>query len=459
MTSTSMPARARFRRTAGAGVAVLAAAALTLQVGSTPTPADAASSGVQVPGSFFGMHAAAVGGTLDASQLAGLAKTAGIGSIELLSNGSEWAVVQPVDGPADYTIFDQAIANIASTSTTSPIKDINVVLTGTPEWAARNAARAGEPSPGYSSPPADKNKWSAYVEGIVNHCISIPACKANVKSFQIWSEANLLSRWYGTGDELASLTKLAQLKIAAANAANGTRFKVVAASTTVRLQGLGTGTFYSNYLKGLKARAWPVDAFAFHGYPKASGTPVNRQSLIGYLKNVLRAAGAPAKPLWDGEVNYGVPGPGTDPYRALDNATGAAYISRTFLDSLRLGISRVYLSAWMAKPLTNPVYGVTLYPSTPGAKALKTTYGWLAGKWYRGCTTSTTSVGKLVTCKVSVTMSPGSSSATIAYSEGGLRKVTVPVNGKRRCTLLNGCTAAKPGSVVSVGQSPVWFGP
>jgi hypothetical protein len=126
---------------------------------------------------------------------------------------------------------------------------------------------------------------------------------------------------------------------------------------------------------------------------------------------------------------------------------------------LRLGIARVYLSAWMAKPSSNPIYGVTLYPGKPGATALKTTYGWLAGKWYRGCTTSTTSVGKLFTCKVSVTMSPGSASATIAYSEGGLRKVTVPANGKRKCTLLTGCTTAKPGSVVSVGQSPVWFGP
>jgi hypothetical protein len=453
MTRVTVTARPRHRRTSLVGVAALATAALTLQVTGTLAPAQAASSGVQVPGAFFGMHAARVDGTLDADQKAGLAKSSGIGSIELLSNGSEWSTVEPTQGVLNYAVFDSAIVN----ATAGGVKDINVVLTGTPQWAAAQAPRAGEPSPGYSSPPADKTKWSAYVDGIVKHCISIPACKANVKSFQVWSEANLPSRWNGTGDELASLTALAKLKIAAANAAGGTKFKVIAASTTLRLQGLGAGTFYSNYLKGLKARGWPVDAFAFHGYPKASGTPVNRQSLIAYYKNILKAAGAPTKPLWDGEVNYGVPGPGTDPYRALDNATGAGYVARTYLDSLRLGIARVYVSAWQLDD--GPGYGVTFFPRTPGATALKTTYGWLAGKWYRGCTTSTTSVGKLVTCKVSVTMSPGSTSATIAYSEGGLRKVTVPANGKRKCTLLTGCTTAKPGSVVSVGQSPVWFGP
>ena len=456
MTSATPPARARFRRTASAGAAALVAAALAVQATGTPTPAEAATSGTQVPLAFFGMHATHAIGDLNPQQQAGLAKTSGIGSIEILSNGSEWLTVWPTADPAtvDYSHFDSAIAN----SSAGGVKDINVVLTGTPPWAAAGAptvAQPGEPTPGYASPPTNNADWSAYVRGMAGHCVTIPACKTNVKSFQVWSEANLTSRWRGTGAQLAELTKLAATEIRAVNATYGTKFKVVAASTTIRLQGLGG--FYTAYLTGLKARGWPVDVFSFHGYPKASGTPVSRQSLFTYYKSYLTRLNAPALPIWDGEVNYGVPGPGTDPYRALDNATGAAYISRTYLDSLRLGIKKVYVSAW--QPEDGVGYGITLYPNEPGARALKTTYGWLAGKWYRGCTTSTTSAGNLVTCKVSLTTSPTSSSATIAYSEGALRKVKVPVNGKRRCTLLTGCTAAKPGTLVSVGGSPVWFGP
>ncbi|MFN8168722.1 MAG: hypothetical protein U0S36_08050 [Candidatus Nanopelagicales bacterium] len=144
------------------------------------------------------------------------------------------------------------------------------------------------------------------------------------------------------------------------------------------------------------------------------------------MQDALAAEGAPALPLWDGEINYGVAGPtAASPHRDLDDATGAGYVARTYLDALRLGISRVYWSAWTPK---NSVYGVTMWPGSVGAKAQRTTHDWLVGRYWKGCEEGP---GDLVTCRVTSSTSPTSPPATIVWSEGARTTVEVPAGARR----------------------------
>jgi hypothetical protein len=373
------------------------------------------------------------------ADLVGVTPTSGVGAVNLLANGAEWASVEATQGTYDFGPIDAAVANARSKG----VRNINVVLTGTPLWAAADLPRAEEPSPGYSSPPASMSLWANYVFAMANHL------KGKVTSYQIWSEANLLSRWHGTPAQLATMTRIAFKYIKVADPAA----LVVAASTTVRLHDLDK--WYYHFLLALRSQGWPTDAFVGHFYPPGTGTPVTRQQLITYFKSFLVKAKAPARPIWDGEINYGVKGPGTHfPRVDLDNATGAGYVARTYLDSLRLGISRVYWSAWTPK---STGYGITMYPGTLGARAQRTTYGWLANTLWRGCTVTGPAAARVVTCHVSASILASSRSATIVWSEGKTARVKVPAGNRVRCTAIGQCSAVKAGSLISVNGSPVWI--
>ncbi|MFN8168723.1 MAG: hypothetical protein U0S36_08055 [Candidatus Nanopelagicales bacterium] len=96
------------------------------------------------------------------------------------------------------------------------------------------------------------------------------ALKGRATSYQVWSEANLRTRWHGTPEQLAQLTRSARDVIAQVDPSA----PVVAASTTVRLGDLDR--WYRPFLAALRAQGWPVDAFSAHFYPPGDGT-VTRQ--------------------------------------------------------------------------------------------------------------------------------------------------------------------------------------
>ena len=337
--------------------------------------------------------------------------------------------------------LDSAVDNARSGGVTQ----INVVLTGTPCWAAALAPAAGEVAPCYSSSltTAGYASWRLFVRAAAERYAT------RVTSIQIWSEADLKNRWRGTPAQLALMTTYAKMEIKAVSPS----IAVVAASTTTRLHNLAT--WYLPFLKALAYRKWPVDAYVANFYPPANGTPVTRQAQIVEFKSYLAKAHAPSKPIWEGEVNYGVPGIHLS-HVSLDNALGAAYVARTYLDGLRFGIARVYWSAWMPR---NAVYGVTMWPGySYGPRALRTTYGWLANKWWKGCGTASLSTGKFITCLVSNTTSATSFTARIVWSEGKTTSYKVPSGVTRLCTATGACAATKAGRVLKIGQSPVWLG-
>jgi hypothetical protein len=351
--------------------------------------------------------------------------------------------VAPVDGQDpgyQWEALDSAVSNARSKGVTQ----INLVVAGTPCWAAALPPAAGEPAPCYASPPttAGYAAWTLFIRAVAERF------KDQVTSIQIWSEADLKNHWRGTPAQLALMTTLAWQQVKAAKPG----LVLAAASTTTRLHDLGT--WYLPFLKALAARKWPVDVYVGHFYPPANGSPVTRQQQITEFKSYLVRGKAPKKPIWDGEVNYGAPGLHLA-YRALNNPLGAAYVARTYLDGLRLGISRIYWSAWMPK---NAVYGVTMWPGYVGPRALRTTYGWLANKWWRGCVTSKRSTGTFVTCTVSTTTVATSFRARIVWSEGKTASYKVPAGVTKRCVVSGGCLATKAGKVIKIGQSPMWFG-
>ena len=123
---------------------------------------------------------------------------------------------------------------------------------------------------------------------------------------------------------------------------------------------------------------------------------------------MLQAAGAPDLPLWDTENNFGLAGPGpTNPDQDIVGTKAADWAARTYLDAIRLGISRVYWYSWGPEL---DLVGIQMNTGSPAAVALTTLQDWIVGATYNGCTGAV---------KVTCTFTKGGKKSTIVWTERG----------------------------------------
>lgn len=403
---------------------VLAAAALvatsTVLV-SQPAQAAAAGTGGPVQPTAFGMHVPAIA--------QGAAPVAPYGTVRLWDSGVAWGQVEQANGKYWWNGLDAAIAN-ANTQNAK----ILYVLGSTPTWAASNKKQGTYPNKGAASMPSMK-VWKAWVNAVTKRYAD------SIESYQIWNEANLTTFWQGTPQQMADLTAEAA-KIIRKNDPTAT---IVAASTTVRLQS-AYKKFFPKYLKALKKKKWPVDVISVHLYPSGTGTPGDRAGFISQVKSDMKKAKVPAsKPLWDTEINYGIAGPGSTPHTTIDGGQAAAYVAQTYLDDVRLGVERAY---WYFQTPSSPLVGVQMAAGSPGALGFQTVQSWLNGSYF-SCTSGTVN-----TCQLGDYAAP----QVIAWASKGSGTFTVPANVVRACDATANCVPATPGTQVTIGSMPTWFG-
>jgi hypothetical protein len=373
--------------------------------------------GTTVDRSLFGMH---VFNVQD-----GVWPTVPFGSLRLWDNETTWSSIEKSKGVFDWTKLDAAVAN----AQTHGMQNILLVLAGTPSWATSDPSAGGVAGvlPGAAGMPKDLNDWDNWVRAVSTRY------KGKINAYQVWNEANLTTFSTGTPAQMAKLTKHAYDIIKSVDPSA----TVVAPSTGTRLGGPFM-KFYPAYLAQLKSLGWPVDVFAAHTYPASKGTPVDRAALAKKWIAVLDAAGAPNKPLWDTENNYGLAGPGPqNPDQDINGVKAANWAARTYLDSLRLGISRTYWYAW--GPNLDLV-GIQMNAGSPAATAVSTLQDWIVGATYNGCTN-----GNKVTC----TFTKDGKKQQIVWSEVGAMSVKAKA-GTRVCKLNGSCKVVSKATKLTV---------
>jgi len=220
---------------------------------------------------------------------------------------------------------------------------------------------------------------------------------------------------------------------------------VVSASSTVRLTARYK-KFFPAYLKALRKQGWPIDAVSVHTYPAGNEGPAARVQYIQKTQADMRKVGVPAdRQLWDTEVNYGIQGPGSVAGRSIGGADAAAYVAQTYLDNVRLGVSRSYWYFWNA---ADGRVGIVMNDGTPGAVGFQTAERWLKDSFY-SCVT-----GAVNTCQLGDNVSP----EVVAWATTGSGTYTVPAGATVQCNALNQCGAVVPGTTVTIGSMPLWFG-
>lgn len=344
---------------------------------------------------------------------------------------ARWDQVEMQDGDYYWPLVDAAVGDARDRGA----RDVLLVIGSTPEWAAEPGS-----APFVTRPPRRNADWERWVRAVATRY------RGQGLAYQVWNEANLSTFWTGTPEQMADLTARAFSVIRAVDPGA----TVVAASTTLRLP-YSFSQFYPRYLAGLRSAGWPVDVFSAHTYPVSTGTPKTRQTLIRDYLDSLRQAGAPQRPVWDTEVNYGMAGPGPAyPERDINGATAARWVALTYLDSIRLGVARTY---WYSQQPPDDFLGVQMWSDTPGLSAERWVYDWVVGRRWRGCNTKSTTVE----CRL--TAAEGTS--WLVWTRPGRRAATirVPAGAAIACDALGRCSSVRAGSTLRIDGVPVRLGP
>ena len=293
-------------------------------------------------------------------------------TLRLWDSGVNWKDVEPSPGRFAWTALDHAVRTAEAQG-----KKVLLVLGPVPAWASANP-NAPDESWGKGAAGPFASDGLGFFERYVNAVVKRYGDR--IWAYETWNEANLQTFWQGSPAQMAVMTQVVHDAIAR----NGATSLTLTASATTRTEG-SIYRFFPAYLRELGKRGWPVDGYAVHAYPDADGTPSDVADFVAQHKAYLAIAGAPTKPIYNTELNYGLAGPGPDkPHRDMTAAQSAGWLSRTFIDAVRFGIAETHWFAWTPKYYGQ--YGIQLTPSTAeNRQAWQTTHDWLVGATFRSC--------------------------------------------------------------------------
>ncbi|NHC45593.1 GH39 family glycosyl hydrolase [Motilibacter aurantiacus] len=371
--------------------------------------------GRTLPTSLFGLHAAGIGD--------GKAPRTEYGAVRLWDSGTTWRQIEPANDKWSWERLDAAVAT-ARRDGARPL----LVLGQTPEWAASDPSAPGYNGPGASSPPRNNGEWVEYVREVATRY------KGKITEYEIWNEPNVTDFWRGSEAQLVTLARLANDTIKAIDPGA----TVTTPSFVVRRP--AQQAWLTRYL--VAGGAEHADVVNVHIYPDATGTPETMLTVYNEVRNRLDRRDVKL-PVWNTEVNYGLPTGGTVAPLQLPEATAAGYVARTYLLTASLGISRAYWYMW-----DNTQVGVLMTSDgsklTAAGRAYAVVRGWLAGRSFRGCAPA---LDGTWTCWVG--------RDRIVWNPSKAVKVIVP-SGTSGAVGINGrAVAAKPGSSLTVGVAPV----
>lgn len=369
-----------------------------------------APAGPPIPASLFGLHVPDI--TASTPPLA-------YEWLRLWDSKTGWEPLEQSRGTYYWKWIDDAVAYAEANG-----KKVMYVFGDTPGWAG--------PSPAY--PPTDIGEYRRYVQAVVSRYGN------RIAAYEVWNEPNL---FVDIADDLADLVDMTQVVHDTVKGA-GLSSLVLTPSTTMRT-GTAVYPFFSKYLVKLGQRGWPVDGFTFHTYPRAAGGPEQRVQAIALFKEMLALAKAPARPIWDTEINYGLGGL-QEPQRDITGDDAQGYLTQTFIDAVRFGVTQVDWYLWFSR-----YYSLLGIQTNPGTTATNSAWDWIHSTLVGSSLHACGSEGAAVVCG----FSRGGEPFALAYSSTGeAAQVAVPDVLTRQCDVEGRCSPIER-ERVTVGIRPL----
>ena len=404
------------------------APAATFAVTTTAAPALPSTDGSDatgrvIDGSLFGLLAPPAVGSVP---------NVPYSTLRLWDSGVGWRDIEGTPGHFSWTVLDHAVRSAEAGG-----KKVLLVLGPMPAWASANPESPNEGWGKGAAGPFTADGMSAYAR-YVNQVVRRYGDR--ISAYEVWNEANLPTFWAGSAAQMAEMTQIVHDAVAS-RAAHSI---VMSASATTRVEG-SIYRFFPAYLKELGKRGWPVDGYAVHAYPDADGTPSETSDFVAQFKAYLAIAGAPTLPIFNTELNYGLAGPGpSKPHLDMSPEQSQGWLSRTFIDSVRLGVAQTYWFAWTTQYYSQ--LGIQLHPGTAATRtAWLTTYSWLVGSTFKACADPEGAV----ICEFERDGKP----FWLAYADGS-ELIDLPAGATQWCDLRGACVSAD-GTKVIVGVRPI----
>jgi len=220
--------------------------------------------------------------------------TVRVQALRLWDTRTAWLNVQPRPGVWDFTHLDAHVALANSKG----VEHLTLVLWGTPQWAARDLNVQDAPwlGPGSAAPPRDVGDWQRYVKTVVTRY------QGDIDAYQIGNEPNHSMFWRGNLQELTDLISVAAHIVKEVDPQATVVAPGVLVTDGADLQAAGA------LWRALAAANVPVDALAFHWYPRSSRTQNQMTSLLKRTRVLAHRSFAASVPLWMTEVNVSAQG-------------------------------------------------------------------------------------------------------------------------------------------------------
>ena len=268
--------------------------------------------------------------------------------LRLWDTRTAWLNIEPADDLWDFSRLDAFVALAEAKG----VREVNMVLSGTPRWAAAQVRPTDAPwlGPGSASPPRSMDEWTEFVRTVADRY------RGRIDSYSIWNEPNNPVFWSGTPTEWAGMV-----------AAAADVISQVDPQATITASGFALDTVTDvdralPWLEALAARRSKIDVLSFHWYPVPRQIPVLHRA-IDALRDACEGLGLPTE-LWITEANaWGG--------SALKPAEQRAAVSSLVDQAARAGVDRIYWYAWLDIP---PRALMPFQPGTPAARELARIY-------------------------------------------------------------------------------------
>ena len=291
--------------------------------------------------------------------------TVPVGSANFTTSGTYWPSVETRKGRYDWTRLDQQVAAAESLGA-QPM----VLLGQTPRFHSARPRSAD-----FTDFMPKIKAWKRYVTKVSKRY-------GTRIDYQIWPEPNIIQNWQGTPRQMAQLTVVAA-KAIRKNA--GKKATVVSPAVALRLasQRRWTIDYFKQSIGGVRVHRY-IDAIAIDPFPEQAGTPEDSYAIVRGIRRELAQIGV-RKPIWNNEINYGVPGGGAVTSTTYSPAKQRSYVIRTYVLSAAARMQRTYWLGWF----DNATLGISMVDSTGRpkgpAKSYAVVHSWLNKTNFKGC--------------------------------------------------------------------------
>lgn len=254
--------------------------------------------------------------------------------VRLWDTRTAWLNLEPRQDQWDFSNLDAHLQQAKSHG----VRDITLVLWGTPAWAASKKSDndAHWLGLGSASMPTDINDWVDFVHKVVSRY------RGQISAYEIGNEPNLDLFWNGTDAELARLVQSAAGVIHEIDPQATVVAPAPVLTNVGPLQQRSAHSYWPLLTQDANGNplhpSQQVDALSFHWYPQARVAPEELGELVERLRKQAIRAGLGHLPLWLTEVNYRSEG--------LRPREQQAQVERTNTVIEQLGIPKAYWYAW-----------------------------------------------------------------------------------------------------------------